>query len=174
DWIEVRRKKHGSVFDRLKFSQTKASMMDDVAKISLSLYVSNFPSHLTVRELWNICRNKGTLTDVFIAKHKNKLGQMFGFCRFIKVTNSDNLMNSLNSIWIGKMRLHANLARFNRKVGVNPPQDRSKVSPPKNTPVSNVSYPSKTNLYANVAKNSFNKWGTFSSTGHDDSETINQ
>ncbi|GJS35629.1 RNA-directed DNA polymerase, eukaryota, reverse transcriptase zinc-binding domain protein [Tanacetum coccineum] len=84
EWIEVRRKKHGSVFNRLKFPQPKATMVDDLAKISLSVYVSNFPSHLTVRELWNICGKKETLVDVFIANHKNKLEQMFGFCRFIK------------------------------------------------------------------------------------------
>ncbi|GJZ19134.1 RNA-directed DNA polymerase, eukaryota, reverse transcriptase zinc-binding domain protein [Tanacetum coccineum] len=59
EWIEVRSKKHGSVFNRLKFPQPKASMVDDLAKISLSVYVSNFPSHLTVRELWNICGKKG-------------------------------------------------------------------------------------------------------------------
>nr|GEV82385.1 Gag-Pol polyprotein [Tanacetum cinerariifolium] len=38
-----------------------------------------------MRELWNICGKKGTLVDVFIANRKNKLGQIFAFCRFIKV-----------------------------------------------------------------------------------------
>ncbi|GKC13192.1 hypothetical protein Tco_1009974 [Tanacetum coccineum] len=53
--------------------------MDDLAKISLTVYVSNFLSHLTIRELWNICGKKGTLMDVFIAKHKNKLGRCLPF-----------------------------------------------------------------------------------------------
>ncbi|GKD61824.1 RNA-directed DNA polymerase, eukaryota, partial [Tanacetum coccineum] len=82
DWKEVVRKKHRSVFDRLKFPQ---SSVDDLAKISLTVYVSNFPSHFKIRELWNRCGKIGTLVDVYIAKHKNKLGQMFAFCRYIKI-----------------------------------------------------------------------------------------
>ncbi|GJW53111.1 RNA-directed DNA polymerase, eukaryota [Tanacetum coccineum] len=91
--------------------------MDDLAKISSSVYVFNFPSHLMVRELWQICGKKGTLVDVYIAKHKNKLGQMFAFCHFIKVSNQEALIESLSNIWIRKLRLHANMARFDRKAG---------------------------------------------------------
>ncbi|GKC68758.1 reverse transcriptase domain, reverse transcriptase zinc-binding domain protein, partial [Tanacetum coccineum] len=40
---------------------------------------------------------------------------MFGFCRFIKVQNSETLICSLSDIWIGKLRLHANMARSDRK-----------------------------------------------------------
>ncbi|GKB81009.1 reverse transcriptase domain, reverse transcriptase zinc-binding domain protein, partial [Tanacetum coccineum] len=86
EWQEVTRKKSSSVFHRLKFPSNKVSMVDDLAKISLTVYVSNFPSHLTVRELWNICGKAGTLVDVYIANRKNNLGQMFAFCRFIKVS----------------------------------------------------------------------------------------
>ncbi|GKF65986.1 RNA-directed DNA polymerase, eukaryota, partial [Tanacetum coccineum] len=74
DWQEVKRKNRRSVFHRLKFPNTGASKADDLAKISLSVYVSNFPSHLSVRELWNICGKAGTLADVYIANHKNALG----------------------------------------------------------------------------------------------------
>ncbi|GKE27777.1 hypothetical protein Tco_1443161 [Tanacetum coccineum] len=43
---------------------------------------------------------------------------MFGFCRFIKVSNSEALINSISNVWIGKLCLHANMARFDRmKVG---------------------------------------------------------
>ena len=87
DWQVVNRKKRRSVFERLKPSQTQRSNVDDLTKISLSVYVSNFPSHLTERELWNICGKMGALADVYIAKRKNQLGQMFAFCRYIKVSN---------------------------------------------------------------------------------------
>nr|GFA60366.1 reverse transcriptase domain, reverse transcriptase zinc-binding domain protein [Tanacetum cinerariifolium] len=90
------------------------SNVDDLVKISLSVYISNFPSHLTVRELWNICGKMGTLVDVYIAKRKNKLGQMFAFCHYIKVSNSKTLIDSLANTWIRKLRLHANVARFHR------------------------------------------------------------
>nr|GEX53455.1 RNA-directed DNA polymerase, eukaryota, reverse transcriptase zinc-binding domain protein [Tanacetum cinerariifolium] len=115
DWQEVTRKKRGSVFQRLQFPRSDPSFADDLSRISLSVYVSNFSSHLTVRELWNIYGKVGTLVDVYIANHKNKLGQMFSFCRFIKVQNSETLIRSLSNVWIGKLRLHANVARFDRK-----------------------------------------------------------
>ncbi|GKC15182.1 reverse transcriptase domain, reverse transcriptase zinc-binding domain protein [Tanacetum coccineum] len=155
EWIEVRKKKIGSVFNRL--TPPHKSLADDLAKISSSVYVSNFPSHLTLRELWNICGKKGTLVDVFIAKHKNKLGQSFGFCRFIKVTNPDDLILSLNQIRIGKLRLHANLARFDRNSGGKQPIASPKVLLTKKA---NVHFDSSSNhaaSYVNVAKNSLGK-----------------
>nr|GEZ12415.1 hypothetical protein [Tanacetum cinerariifolium] len=48
--------------------------------------------------------------------------QMFGFCRFNGVDNSQNLIDSLNGVWIGKLCLHANIARFDKKGGFRPPQ----------------------------------------------------
>ncbi|GJR32563.1 RNA-directed DNA polymerase, eukaryota, reverse transcriptase zinc-binding domain protein [Tanacetum coccineum] len=103
EWVEVNRRKRHSVFDRLHIPHGKASNADDTAKISLSVYVSNFPSHLTMRELRNICGKWGTLVDVFIVNRKNKLGQI--------------------SDW--KLRLHANVAKFSRKNVANPPQEGS-------------------------------------------------
>nr|GEV49027.1 RNA-directed DNA polymerase, eukaryota [Tanacetum cinerariifolium] len=111
DWHEVIERKRRSVLDRLTPSRSPNSNVDDLAKISLSVYVSNFPTHLTMRELWNICGKVGTVADVYIAKRKNKFGQMFAFCRYIKVVNIENLISSLSNIWVGKLRLHANVAR---------------------------------------------------------------
>ncbi|GKB86463.1 RNA-directed DNA polymerase, eukaryota, reverse transcriptase zinc-binding domain protein [Tanacetum coccineum] len=122
EWIEVRRKKQGSVFTRLKFPQQ--SMADDLAKISFSVYVSNFPSHLTVRELWNICGKKGTLAD---------------------------------------LRLHANMARYNRKAVVKHSQVPPKVSPLKDVTARNVSSSNKDTSFAKVVKNSLSNCGNDSS-----------
>ncbi|GJY44702.1 reverse transcriptase domain, reverse transcriptase zinc-binding domain protein [Tanacetum coccineum] len=119
EWKEVSRKKKCLVFQRLQYPQSKASLADDLAKISLTVYVSNFPSHLTKRELWNIFGNHGSLMDVFIANRKNKLEQMFAFCRYIKVSDAEPLISSLSNVWIGKLRLHANVARYERKVNGN-------------------------------------------------------
>lgn len=102
------------MFKRLNPSQSQKPNLHALAKISLSVYISNYPSHLTVRELWNICGKSGTLVDVFIAKQRNKLCQMFAFCRYIKVSNSDLLIGVLSKIWIRKLSLHANVARFGR------------------------------------------------------------
>ncbi|PWA55680.1 hypothetical protein CTI12_AA423080 [Artemisia annua] len=154
-WTEVRRKGRRSVFDRMEFPNSKRSVMDDLARISLSVYVSNFPSHLTIRELRNICGNAGTLVDVYIAKHKNALGQMFGFCRFIKVTNQDSLINSLCKIWVGKLRLYACIAKHDRKLGGKSSFTRVQNAKPvapvasKPMPLPNASLASS---YVNVAK----------------------
>ncbi|GJY46340.1 putative RNA-directed DNA polymerase, eukaryota, reverse transcriptase zinc-binding domain protein [Tanacetum coccineum] len=116
DWQEVTYKKRRSVFNRLGNT--------------INVYVSNFPSHLYVRELSNICGKKGTIGDVYIAKHKNKYGQMFGFCRFSGIESLENLIDSLNKVWIGKLCLHANVARFDKSKGFKPSQSQPKKSVP--------------------------------------------
>ncbi|GKE66763.1 reverse transcriptase domain, reverse transcriptase zinc-binding domain protein, partial [Tanacetum coccineum] len=71
EWREVTRKKRRSVFERLGNSSYRDAFYGNN---TVAVYVSNFPSHLTVREIWNICE-----------------------------------------VWIGRLRLHANIARFDRK-----------------------------------------------------------
>ncbi|GKB93516.1 putative RNA-directed DNA polymerase, eukaryota, reverse transcriptase zinc-binding domain protein [Tanacetum coccineum] len=112
EWQEVTRKKRRSVFERLDVLCNLKYNMEDLVKISSTVYVSNFPSHLTVRELWQICRKKGTLVD------------------------------------IGKLRLHANMARFDRKACVKSFHAGVKIakSAHSNTDVKN------SKSYANAAK----------------------
>ncbi|GKE94102.1 RNA-directed DNA polymerase, eukaryota, partial [Tanacetum coccineum] len=116
DWQEVTYKKRRSVFDRLGNT--------------INVYVSNFPSYLSVRELFNICGKKRTIVDVNIAKHKNKYGQMFGFCRFSGIECLENLIDSLNKVWIGKLCLHVNVARFDKSKGFKSSQSQPKKSVP--------------------------------------------
>ncbi|GJR20986.1 hypothetical protein Tco_0969513 [Tanacetum coccineum] len=63
-----------SVFERLNPPHSLKSNVDELAKLSLSVYVANFPSHLTVRELWNIlleigrvCDDPGYLTGIVLS-----------------------------------------------------------------------------------------------------------
>ncbi|GJX84516.1 RNA-directed DNA polymerase, eukaryota [Tanacetum coccineum] len=56
----------------------------------------------------------GTVVDVFIPDRKSKAGKRFAFVRFIKVDNVDRLVGNLCTLWIGRMHLHANVARFDR------------------------------------------------------------
>ncbi|GJR20985.1 RNA-directed DNA polymerase, eukaryota [Tanacetum coccineum] len=41
---------------------------------------------------------------------------MFAFCRYINVSDSKALIDLLSDVWIRKLRLHANVARFDRNV----------------------------------------------------------
>nr|GEZ23681.1 reverse transcriptase domain, reverse transcriptase zinc-binding domain protein [Tanacetum cinerariifolium] len=77
DWHVVNRRSRRSVFERLSYFQTHKSNVDDLAKISLSVYVFDFPSYLTVRKLWTICGKVGTLVDVNIANRKNRLATSY-------------------------------------------------------------------------------------------------
>ncbi|GKA92116.1 putative RNA-directed DNA polymerase, eukaryota, reverse transcriptase zinc-binding domain protein [Tanacetum coccineum] len=86
---------------------------------------------------------------------------MFAFCRFIKVLDSDTLINSISNIWIGKLRLHANVARYARKEESKLSHTVVKVANSNSIPFAtknhNDSYFCKTSSYANVIKASDNE-----------------
>nr|GEZ61209.1 hypothetical protein [Tanacetum cinerariifolium] len=71
-------------------SGSQRSKEDDVQKISTSVFVTNFPD--------------GT-----------KAGKRFSFVRFIKVLDIDRLINNLCMVWVGRYKIHANVARFQRE-----------------------------------------------------------
>nr|GEZ54015.1 RNA-directed DNA polymerase, eukaryota [Tanacetum cinerariifolium] len=90
------------------------SKADQTVRISKSVFVSNFPEGCTVKYLWKVCNDYGTVVDVFIPNKKSKVGKRFAFVRFIKVINLDRLIENLNTIWIGRFHLFANPVRFER------------------------------------------------------------
>ncbi|GJS73537.1 RNA-directed DNA polymerase, eukaryota [Tanacetum coccineum] len=65
-----------------------------------------------VRDLWNVCLAYGNVIDVYIPIKKSKAGKKFTFVRFIRVDNLDQLIRNLCTIWIGRLRLHANTVQF--------------------------------------------------------------
>ncbi|GKE65017.1 nucleotide-binding alpha-beta plait domain-containing protein, partial [Tanacetum coccineum] len=64
---------------------------DDVAKISTSIYVSNFPEVFSAKDLFHACKKYGHVIDSFIPFKKSKDGKRFGFVRFINVFNTERL-----------------------------------------------------------------------------------
>ncbi|CAH1414046.1 unnamed protein product [Lactuca virosa] len=90
------------------------SKFDDVNRISVSFYVTNLPSDLHPRDLWKRCENLGTVVDTYIARKRSKMGRRFGFVRFIKVINSQELERRFCEIWFGNYHVFASLARFKR------------------------------------------------------------
>ncbi|GJV12261.1 RNA-directed DNA polymerase, eukaryota, partial [Tanacetum coccineum] len=98
----------------MDFLQDIRSKVDDVLNISTSFFVTNFPEQTTTKELWRLCKQYGNVIDVFIPNRRSKLGKRFGFVRFIKILDVERLVNNLCTIWIGKFKLHVNIARFNR------------------------------------------------------------
>nr|GFA57912.1 nucleotide-binding alpha-beta plait domain-containing protein [Tanacetum cinerariifolium] len=102
-------------------SGSQRSKEDDVQKISTSVFVTNFP---------------------------DGYGKRFGFVRFIKVLDKDRLINNLCTVWVGRNKIHANVARFQRE----PLHKESNMVNNKGT--NNVNHGAKgmENSYAHVVK----------------------
>nr|GEZ92825.1 nucleotide-binding alpha-beta plait domain-containing protein [Tanacetum cinerariifolium] len=87
---------------------------EDVTKISTSLFITNFPESTLAKELFNACKQYGHVVDTFTPTKRSKAGKRFGFVRFINVFSVERLVNNLRTVWIDRLKLHANVARFNR------------------------------------------------------------
>ncbi|GKD87689.1 nucleotide-binding alpha-beta plait domain-containing protein [Tanacetum coccineum] len=112
---------------------------DDVSRISTSIFVSNFPDSFTAKDLFHSCKQYGHVIDSFIPTKRTKDGKRFGFVRFINVFNVERLVNILCTIWVGRLKLHANVAKFNRdKVKNNTNIDKTDKVPKKSS--HNASY----------------------------------
>ncbi|GJY66542.1 hypothetical protein Tco_0468780 [Tanacetum coccineum] len=55
------------------------------------------------------------LWNSFYTEQKIQSGKRFGFVKFINVFNEERLVNNLCTVWIGRFKLMANLARFKRE-----------------------------------------------------------
>ncbi|GJR09904.1 RNA-directed DNA polymerase, eukaryota [Tanacetum coccineum] len=99
---------------------------DDMAKISTSVFITNFPESCSAKELFQSCKQYGHVVDTFIPTKRSKNGRRFGFVRFINVFNEERLVNNLCTVWIDRFKLHANIARFHR-----PPLKEKNVIPKK-------------------------------------------
>ncbi|GJR41814.1 RNA-directed DNA polymerase, eukaryota [Tanacetum coccineum] len=75
----------------------------------------NFPDSFNAKDLWRVSNQYGTFIDTFIPDKRSKANKRYGFVRFIKADNVEHLVSNLCTIWVGKFRLHVNIARFQRK-----------------------------------------------------------
>ncbi|GJU23680.1 RNA-directed DNA polymerase, eukaryota [Tanacetum coccineum] len=96
--------------------------------ISITIFVTNFPTTVSSKDLWKLCDRQGVVADVYIARKLSKSGRRFGFVHFIKNPDQANLLEDLNKIWIGSHHLFASIARFDRKQNSQPNQSHQKQS----------------------------------------------
>ncbi|GJS00006.1 RNA-directed DNA polymerase, eukaryota [Tanacetum coccineum] len=101
-------------------------------RISKSVFITNFPDTFRYRDLWKLCESYGKVIDVFIPNRLSKAGKRFAFVRFIRVTNMDQLIGNLCTLWAGRFHLHANAVRYERPSRPanpvrNPPPKPSKI-----------------------------------------------
>nr|GEV64506.1 RNA-directed DNA polymerase, eukaryota [Tanacetum cinerariifolium] len=62
---------------------------DDVAKISTSIFVTNFPESFSAKDLFQSCKQYGHVVDTFIPNKRSKGDKRFGFVQFINVFNDE-------------------------------------------------------------------------------------
>nr|GEY93025.1 nucleotide-binding alpha-beta plait domain-containing protein [Tanacetum cinerariifolium] len=62
---------------------------DDVARISTSVYITNFLEATSAKELFQACNQYGHVVDSFIPNKNSKIGKRFGFVRFINVFSEE-------------------------------------------------------------------------------------
>ncbi|GJR12104.1 RNA-directed DNA polymerase, eukaryota [Tanacetum coccineum] len=91
------------------------SKEDEVQRISTSVFVTNFPEVFSAKDLWNTCKQYGQVVDAYIPNRRSKAGKRFGFVRFVKVFDTERLVNNLCTVWVGRHKLHANIPRFQRE-----------------------------------------------------------
>ncbi|GJX17368.1 RNA-directed DNA polymerase, eukaryota [Tanacetum coccineum] len=59
--------------------------------ISITIFVTNFPTTVSSKDLWKLCDRQGVVADVYIARKLSKSGRRFGFVRFIKNPDHDGV-----------------------------------------------------------------------------------
>jgi len=79
-----------------------------------TFYFTNIPENMPVFRLRQFFEVFGILSDVYVSRHLNARGQVYGFVRFLNVKSRDILRKALNNIWIGDWRVWAKEARFDR------------------------------------------------------------
>jgi hypothetical protein len=67
------------------------------------------------KDMWFLFQKWGKVNEFFIPNKRNKYGKRFGFVRFDGIVNPKDLELKLDNIFIGEMKLHVNLPRFNRE-----------------------------------------------------------
>ncbi|GJS09390.1 nucleotide-binding alpha-beta plait domain-containing protein [Tanacetum coccineum] len=98
----------------LKSPLSSTSIENDVAKISTTVYITNFPDESSAKDLFHACNVYGHVVDSYIPNKRAKNGKKFGFVRFINVFSEDRLINNLCTVWMGRHKLYANISRFQR------------------------------------------------------------
>ncbi|GKB46791.1 nucleotide-binding alpha-beta plait domain-containing protein, partial [Tanacetum coccineum] len=79
------------------------------------MFVTNFLDLFNAKDLWNTCKQYGNVVDAYIPNKRSKAGKRFSFVCFIKIFDVEHLVKNLCTVWVGRKKLHANVARFLRE-----------------------------------------------------------
>lgn len=87
----------------------------EVKKLSTTFFFTNYPPHWKEKELWNFFSKFRKVVDVYVARKLNKEHKKFGFVRFFKVSDEEELESRLRNIWIGSHKLFVRVEKFKRR-----------------------------------------------------------
>ncbi|CAK8566722.1 unnamed protein product [Lathyrus sativus] len=112
-WTEVRQKQSKQVN---KISVWTAKLGNDhVAGKHLSyFFFTEFPESYNAKEMAEMFKDFGLLSDVFILERRDKRGRRYSFARFRKVYEERLIVARLDSIQIKGKKIFANVPRFQR------------------------------------------------------------
>ncbi|GJX63412.1 RNA-directed DNA polymerase, eukaryota, reverse transcriptase zinc-binding domain protein [Tanacetum coccineum] len=79
-------------------SGSKFSNESLLERLSCNIFITNFPTTMSAKELWNTCAKYGTLLDVYIPEKMSKMGKRFAFARYHKVYDVDMLIRNLSLV----------------------------------------------------------------------------
>ncbi|GJV27885.1 retrovirus-related pol polyprotein from transposon TNT 1-94 [Tanacetum coccineum] len=103
-FTQFSRKKHGY-----------RSYEDDVAKISISIYVSNLPETFSAKDLFHACNKYGHVVDSSsFTEEINGKERCWILSNLSMFQCGKMLVGNLCTVWVGRYKLQANKARFGR------------------------------------------------------------
>ncbi|GAB4857532.1 hypothetical protein Ancab_015440 [Ancistrocladus abbreviatus] len=85
----------------------------------ISIHFTNFPDDWTHFSMWQVFRNYKQVIDIYTLVVRDRFGRKYGFAQFTDVHHIEDLLFTLNQIWIGDFQLVT--SRANPKVQ-NPAQ----------------------------------------------------
>lgn len=81
----------------------------------MTFFFRNFPDHCSVVELEKRFSKAGNVEDIYIPTKRDKIGNNFGFVRFLTGGGGEELLRRLNQIWLGSYKLRVYYPRFDRQ-----------------------------------------------------------
>ena len=103
------------MMERKYDATSKKTLTSFIDKKATSFYFAGVSDDISEAEMWRAFTKVGKVVDVYLARKKNKAGLNFGFVRFIGIEDPLHFEKKLCGIRIGKGRLTANLARYERQ-----------------------------------------------------------
>ncbi|KAI3726119.1 hypothetical protein L1987_65916 [Smallanthus sonchifolius] len=106
-WQEVKRRKRFSI---------KRNWIEKIR--ATTFFVTNLPmecsNSMLKKSCHSYCKDYGIIRDAYVAKRKDSSGSFFGFVRFSDIRDTNGLLDRLGEVKIGRLKISAKLARFNR------------------------------------------------------------